>query len=87
MTIARYKWATIGKPGLGDMREWPDGEYVTYADHCREIEEILARLYISDEKKPSYFTVAALCDEVLDRSGALLGRVRDRADAIRQEAT
>jgi hypothetical protein len=46
-----------------------------------DVEAILAALY-TDE--PAYAAVARLCDEALDRSGALLGRVREAAYRARQ---
>lgn len=46
-----------------------------------ERESILARVYAADEK--AALAVASLCDLEMDRSGGLLGRIRDRAAAIR----
>jgi len=42
-------------------------------------EEMLARLYVDEDKGRVRTAIAKLCDEELDRSGALLGRVRDLA--------
>jgi hypothetical protein len=39
--------------------------------------DVLVSLYMSSERP--YYAVAELCDEKLDRSGALLGRVREEA--------
>jgi hypothetical protein len=44
-----------------------------------EMEDKLAELYL---KNKDYVTIAKVCDEVLDKSGALLGRVRDKAQIL-----
>ena len=41
-----------------------------------QLEELLAMIYKQD-KEVAYLAVANVCDEILDSSGALLGRVRD----------
>lgn len=49
----------------------------------KQTEIALARLYTYDPLE-----CARLCDEVLDRSGALLGRIRDRAcEALQEQQT
>ena len=45
-----------------------------------ELVDRLAELYETD-----YVAVAKVCDEVLDRSGALLGEVRTRHSALRSQ--
>lgn len=54
-----------------------------------EREDLLARLYAmgNDYTKLVCPAVAQLCDEVLDQSGGLLGRVRAKAAAIREGAS
>lgn len=47
----------------------------------KEVEDILVKLYIM-RNEPSYVAVAEICDTELDRSGGLLGRVRDGAYQI-----
>jgi hypothetical protein len=53
------------------------------ADRDERLLAALAELYVWDG--PAYVRVAELCDEVLDRSGGLLGRVRDAAIAARRK--
>ncbi len=43
-------------------------------------EDMLALLYGDHDQTPAYVAVARACDEVIDRSGALLGRVRSKAE-------
>ena len=47
-----------------------------------KIEYILLSLYMSN-RIPANVAVADLCDEDLDKSGRLLGRIRDRAYGIK----
>src|SRR4030042_5006565 len=51
-----------------------------------KLEYVLAKLYSRDcnsfEHVSVSLAIAHLCDEELDRSGALLGRVRDKAYAL-----
>ncbi len=65
-----------GKFGHAELDPWPK----RLSPH---VEEVLARLYVDesdgDEPRRVRCAVAKLCDEELDRSGGLLGRVRDRA--------
>jgi len=49
------------------------------AEAADRLEAALAGIYGQYDNRPAYVAVAAYCDEVLDRSGALLGRVRARA--------
>ncbi len=48
------------------------------------LEDMLVKLYVSD---PAYVAVARLCDEEIDKSGAMLGRVREKAIALRARTT
>ena len=48
--------------------------------------EALALIYNADSGEPPFMAVATVCDEELDRSGALLGRVRAKARALRERA-
>lgn len=66
-----------GKFGPAKRDPWP----MRLSPH---VEEVLARLY-ADEGE-GHVIVARLCDGELDRSGALLGRVRDRAAKMKQGA-
>ena len=56
-----------------------------------ERERVLALVYAKDafsiERMSACLAVALVCDEELDKSGALLGRVRKQAAAIRQALT
>jgi chromosome segregation ATPase len=65
---------------------WRDRqEYCAQRDEARQwanklqdkMFDVLVSLYMSSERP--YYAVAELCDEKLDRSGALLGRVREEA--------
>jgi hypothetical protein len=53
------------------------------ADRDERLLAVLVELYVW-EGRP-FLRVAELCDEVLDRSGGLLGRVRDAAIAARRK--
>ena len=58
------------------------------ADAIQEEREfILTELYTVDSSKilssSVYYSVSVLCDEKLDRSGALLGRIRERSYALK----
>lgn len=55
------------------------------AIRAEAIEETLAKLYAASDG--SQLAVANLCDDVLDTSGGLLGRVRKRATALRSLST
>jgi hypothetical protein len=65
------------------FKDWKEGYQSAFED---KLEDILAQLYAMDcnivERVSVSWAVAELCDEKLDRSGALLGRVRDRAYEI-----
>ncbi len=63
---------TCGKFGPAGRGPWPERR-------SPHVEEVLARLYMDEGAGRMRTAVAKLCDEELDRSGALLGRVRDRA--------
>lgn len=53
----------------------------------RELAKRLAPLYVKDELiKVDYVSIAKLCDDVLDRSGNLLGYVREEAFAMRAKS-
>ena len=57
--------------------------WIGNADALRiELVEALALVYNYDN--PSGFAVAQVCDDILDRTGALLGKVRDRARAMKR---
>lgn len=49
-----------------------------------ERERVCAAVYAEGHSTSAPVAVAKVCDETLDRSGALLGRVRDAARAIRE---
>lgn len=52
-----------------------------------EREQLLSRIYAASliglSPPPAYAIIGTMCDEELDRSGALLGRIRDAAKRIR----
>ena len=47
-----------------------------------DIEDVLALIYAKNNTR-AFLAVAEVCDEVLDKSGGLLGRVRDKAIDIK----
>lgn len=69
---------------------WNDqhGAAAAVADAVKaEREDVLARLYEAGGiGSDTCCLIAQLCDEELDRSGGLLGRVREKAAAIREGA-
>ncbi len=55
-----------------------------------DLETVLAEIYYQSQANhtaPAHLIVANMCDDTLDKSGALLGRVRDRALRLREAAT
>ena len=51
-------------------------------------EQTLAEIYADpNNTKPAYMVVADLCDKVYDKSGAMLGRVRELARQLREKRT
>jgi len=51
-----------------------------------DVEDVLAAIYGDHDRTPAYVKVAELCDTVFDKSGGLLGRVREKAAAYAEEA-
>lgn len=63
-------------------RYWMDGDRLLTrltvgGQYLYSVEDVLVMLY--KKQSVAWAAVAELCDEVLDRSGVLLGRVRERA--------
>jgi len=53
------------------------------AESSAEMERALALVYAEGYASPAPVAVAKVCDETLDRSGALLGRIRTAAASLR----
>jgi len=62
-------------------RKWAEGFFAGFKTKqtkiTNEMEYKLAELYLKD-----YVCIAEVCDEVLDKSGGLLGKVRDKAKIL-----
>lgn len=69
-----------------DMEESKDGDYILYSDFVKALAMIYNDHYLDYKLiKPFPSTVVAhVCDEHLDKSGALLGEVRDAAEKLRK---
>lgn len=65
---------------MGSLQDWryKAGLEQGATDERRHIEDALRALYHDSIDTSPKVLIAKLCDEYLDRSGALLGRVREK---------
>jgi len=76
----------------GVLIENKRGWLMPYADHLDDkkadkdkLIEALAIIYNNDSTQSPFLAVAFVCDDFLDKPGALLGEVRDKAMELSQE--
>lgn len=62
----------------------PKKSKVSYEDRLIEMREDIAKI-LSRMYKDNYVLISELCDEHLDRSGCLLGKVRHNAAILTEE--